>query len=571
MKEFTLYTFSNTQTEPNNRLTHFTTYLPQTLQLNEKYHVALEEIGFHHQNYTSQAKNEADFLLAFYVPESVQIGFDYVSYGFSGNLRENRLMFYPIKLPPNGTIYDIITQFYIAKLKLIELSYSPRENKPLLTNDNFPYHVRYKESNKVEIYSNLTDETPMVFTDFVIMARKPILKKYHIPQENDNYVSLNNEEYFTIKNIRENHTFLITSKKPYNSSRNYAIHLTCDFIQEKFYHEEQKKILKSFQVSKGNFFSQEFENLEFLPLLSTHLNKLEFELRNADYDILNLRSGVPTYLKLKFKEMDHKFTYATVTSEPSKYYNNNKPYSFATHLPTTLELDNTWQVALSSFNCPIDRRLFSGNKDYFVTISYPYQGGTKKETLTIPYTCKNASDIMNIIHTYMYPNLLGSVTEQDGKAIINCDQPIEIELPYPINLLLGYLEDFTSKKNTVLKSASADDHFYVNSYSLIAHHTIANMKNIYHSPYFLIYTNIITNIITGETQSKLIRIVNYDENDMNNGRITKEFKHKTYFDLNSYYISDIQIEIRGVDGNYIEFENFEPVIATLEFIKKYEK
>jgi len=85
----------------------------------------------------------------------------------------------------------------------------------------------------------------------------------------------------------------------------------------------------------------------------------------------------------------------------------------------------------------------------------------------------------------------------------------------------------------------------------------------FHPQYLMIYANFIGSTIISDTYQKILKIVSVDY--LTTDHVIKEFKSKDYCDLQNTEIKDLEIEIRGHDGNLINFIDTSDIIMNLEF------
>lgn len=564
-KEFTAYFFSNVKTDTTNTLSHFTSYLPTPLKLNKKYQIALEEVGIHF-NYVSKKKPQVQipskilgFIIVFVIDGVIKYG-DYLkSYDiYTFNEKEN-FQACVVHIPENATNIDVIAAFEDAKKRIMEaMTIDPidRDNPHTLTELNYPFHVE-EVHNKLCFYSNLDKSTPSVFPNYFVLINRDVRKRFKMPvydRLESKYLSKDVQVLFIVGKV--NKPFRIQASTPFDRN---SISIECDIMDQKIEDEKFSRTLKQFHLRDGaTFMSKQFQNLEFHPISLTDISKIRFDLVNS-LGHLDLPLGSPTYLKVRFKQMDTPKFHIQISSKDSIHYGKNTPYSFKKKLPEVLELSNRWQVALTSFSCP-SQIFFSKMKDP-IEIWYTLEENNRpaKKYIYASKYCKSYRDILEPVNKFLAVNKLGNIGINDSnKLTLTKRKPFELLLPYPINIILGWEDNLTEQTGTMLYG-SDDENLFLASYSVDDMYTYIMPK------YFMIYTNIIEDAITGEIQSRLLQLISITDKDLKNTVICKEFDHKTYHDLSVNNIRDIEVEIRGVDGEFIQFESSFPVTMNLEF------
>lgn len=576
MSEFSIYCFSNTQKNSTNTLSHFTNYFPKELKLNPyKYnYVALEEIGFHNrENNKKLSSSEPSFIIMINVQNWLEPSSFLESLGYVGDFDDEIMKYlvtYPIYLK-DLTPSEVVKSFEIAKYKIQYMSTLIGPENYILNEDNYPFHME-ENSGVLRLYSNLTSDVPLIFHQFYILINKDVAEWFNF-EFTTNPIKVGENLMHGMVSILDNYSFEIKATKAFNHCERKFINVICDQIRPRLFNEQYIQSLKQIELpdSSSNYLSYEFTNLEFVPLLSNELYKISIELKNQCDNYLDLQSGIPTYLKLRFKEMDFPLFHINLNSQVSNYFEKtNTSYCFKNFLPRALELSDEWQFCLSSFSSPIEIFLFSQTeKEPEITVEYVINEEMQSHVLKVSKLSTSYLDIVDCINNFLQLKELGKLEEKEnGNLFFNFSRYYCITLPYPINIILGFLEDISLKTDSII-GGKYENFVKTEEKNIIeAKFSVYDMEKIVKPPYFLVYCNIMDPVITGEHQSQLLRIIHYDEENVSRNRITKEFIHKNYFNLSHTRIQEIEIEIRSVDGNYIHFQSHEPVMLGLEFIKK---
>ena len=557
--EFSIYTFSNTKKSINNTLSNFTTYLPNTINLNNNnYYVALEEIGF---NYTPNVLIDMPkekvpyFWLCFSLVTKKEESIITKEYLNSMDITivyedENKyLILVPIWGECLNSLNDIIRQYLCIKMKMIVFLKKYHHIKNGL-DEHFPIQIYISDKKELVVEAKYNN----IYGNIAVLAHIGACNIFNF-STTEKVFFIDDNSFHVLLSIVIDNQYQIIRSAPISLCKAEFLTLKCDCIKPSIHHEKQTNILRQFQVPmKPQFFVHEFENLEFIPLLKNSIDRISFQLENQ-CENLKLNSGTPTYLKLKFRQINETMFNVHLTSEDSQYYPKNKPHNFTVQLPKTLELDTSWEVGLTSINFPKEM-YFSKLPNIIIKHGIDL---TEQLTIEIPPFTKKVETIIEILNDVIQIYNLGNVKIENGKfkatLLTNCS----IIIPHPLTIILGLQKNVFSKETITLSIFEPSD--------IRGEHLLEEMKSIYHPPYFMVYTNIIDEVITGETYSKLLRIVHWEKDDIIDGRVNKEFKHKNFFKLNETIIPSIHVEIRTVDGNYINLDENEPIILNLEFKK----
>jgi len=348
------------------------------------------------------------------------------------------------------------------------------------------------------------------------------------------------------------------------------------FIEHSIYNNYQEENLRVLELPLvQDFVSAEFENLEYVRV-SNELNKeLCFKLISDTGELVRMKENFPTYLKLRFKKMPENIFNVRLSSEDSAVFKSNSPNRFKVKLAKCLLLDSEWEVALTSFSSPIQKLLPEEVRSNGLGIFF-HDGSNTKPILpehlahfnklqAIGGLSANPVDIVSGLNdTLEELELGGAFVDADNHINLTFKKPYKLVLPYPLNIILGFSEDVTTRKSTFVGYLEED----LISQGLKSAWALEMAQSTVRYPYFSVYSSIIQPSIVGSTLSKLLKVIHYTPNDLKYGRIVKDYTHKTFHQLTQTRIDVIDFEVRGPDGDLVTFPTSYPTIINLEFRRK---
>ena len=121
-------------------------------------------------------------------------------------------------------------------------------------------------------------------------------------------------------------------------------------------------ILKQFNVKSseiGEYLHRNFIHHDFINLTNDHNTSLSVEIVDENSNLLHLRPGFPSYVKLVFKSENMPADFIRISSVPTELYPSNSLANFSVELPRTLNytykkdpkvaltsvtLENDWKI-----------------------------------------------------------------------------------------------------------------------------------------------------------------------------------------------------------------------------------
>lgn len=582
----TIYCLSNGSPKefPNNTLTTFGNKLPflydfQNLQ-KHKIHVCLESIGFSidfERDFLPASKNcPSIFILetnySDVKPSSVVIS----------NIEDNTSLmkhkelddlYVPILDPKLTGVFKYIFLDHNSlkkdKLKNLLEDLPKKTNLEIETKD---------ETNKIIVSS----EKPVVF--YILSKLLHYLDVNFIPQGNRG-ASFNNsllqrrekinvyDETFTkfkfdSRNARLefNLDVLLKPKLP------KIIKVRCENIRDQIFDNNKSKDLMVFCPDIGSgtkFFYHEFESKTYCVLENTLLNTVKFQLLDENDELLKLKTGIPTILKLDIKAMEKykKSFNVRVTSEFNADHDSNTNSKFKTTLPQTLFLNDQWRVALSSINLP---NIFNTFLNDNIKIAYlnvetenkfkmdyiiHNRNYTKEELLKeINFFLKNNSRRVDIgtISEILFEN------EFEKRAVIKLNRGVLV-LNKDLADVLGYTGPYRMDKvffGHVNTTENLPTEFQM---------TKPIDVDLYKPSYILLYSKLVQPTAVSGIFMNILKIFPVSQTDSK--YVIQEFKHREYLSLSNSDVKEIEFELRSHAGDLIQFSSrsTDIVILNLHF------
>jgi len=330
---------------------------------------------------------------------------------------------------------------------------------------------------------------------------------------------------------------------------------------------------------KDNFFYHEFDSLQFIPLSNIILRDIELSLCDENNRFLQLEAGTPTIVKLSLQKMDvtkDSFN-VRLTSSPSVQNPNNTSSSFKVILPTTLNLDRKWRVALTAISHPNEFNTFLKEEDSrSMAITWKNNDSDKNvnvRKLVLREYYDNAGDIVNEINNFLKLSNMGFAKTEEEKLTFTFDRNCILVIGNYLLRILGftYMDDISHyKKYTVFPIRFNSTKDYIKSEEKIefCFQDVISL-NLLDAKYICMYANFISPTILAGEYHKLLRIIPIRESKT--GYVISEFKHKDFYELQNTEIKEIEIELRAHDGELINFKSKQNIILNLLFSNYIDK
>lgn len=312
------------------------------------------------------------------------------------------------------------------------------------------------------------------------------------------------------------------------------------------------------------YFYYEAQRREYYELLNSHPTYLSVQLVDESGVQLNLKSGQPTFIKLKFRKMENvlsMFSMRVGSNDSLEMYPSNNSSNFRINLARPIELPQGqhWEVALSSVHYPGHFSVADFVKDNIWFLAMKIGGGGvsgilafSKETLEV------RADVIDRIHKEMQKLGGGKISIQDNKIhLYGGSSGIELTLSLGLAKILGSPQAWMANGHDQTITVRAGKEI------ILAGNVFRVDELLPHS--FLLYADIIQPINVGGGLSKVLQLIP----NIPNKSSYFACKHLDFIPLNENRLSHMHFELCLHDGKHVPFVDLsQDVIINLLFRRK---
>ena len=470
IERITLISNGSIQFYPDNTLTNFKNVFPKKLELNSKYEVAIESLGFctkFNDCYfpTFKKGKLANFFIG---SKDYTITTEIPTYGNIKVFLENKLKEINLKLKTNfhflnnrlifetNLEQDISLIFHTSFMKSFGL-YNEKEIKL----DNNPYIIDSELDEKFvsDNFRYLNEKDKYEFKNFVkgikyseILTKLNEYTPYAKKQTREKLLEENNEMDIYFRTFCDFLQYIPSADPNFENyivffiEKNTKSHLKClrditktiypslikiqsENILNQSYNNSYSKDLIIFAPNfskQENYYYQEFETKQFCEISTTTLDNFQISIVDEKNKYLELDSGIASIVKLVLRKMNTFYRHINVrlTSEPTLLYPNNNQTDFIVKLPNPLILDKSWKVCLTSITYSPKFTLFQ-NKDTMISFRFKDESnedGYSVSVLNLHEKFYNSKSLIKEIDNFLKTNNLGSLSFNEDnilKLIIN--------------------------------------------------------------------------------------------------------------------------------------------------------
>lgn len=441
-----------------------------------------------------------------------------------------------------------------------------------ISEKEYKIHELKLENAPLESFYNTSSKTYYT-TQTYKKIKKPI--EYLFNLQNNIFYG-----YFIYNQATSLHGIHDMNIKPYPR----LIKVKCSNIQPQIFNNTMSSDLIQFtpkyeNISTDNYYFHEFENLQYCVLQNTILKTIKIELTDEKDIQLELFKGPATIIQLKFRRMPlfDQTTNIRISSIKTDDFPSNKANSFKVNLPTTLNLDKNWKVALTTINYPTLFTTFP-NEEKHRRIIYNGEGNFGDETTRTDYDfylpsnmIYNISEVSQVLNVILRSKRIGFVELKVDKLKLSVNKiHLRQRLIISNQLLemLGYNGAFDDGDYTKFLFTSQDHEEKCIGYIPASSQQFITFKNpinpkYFHPQYMFVYASLISPTILSNTYQKILKVIPIAYFDRDH--VVSEFRSKDYCDLQNTDIREFEIEIRSHDGNLINFIDISEVMMNLEF------
>jgi len=309
---------------------------------------------------------------------------------------------------------------------------------------------------------------------------------------------------------------------------------------------------------------REIECIDYVPLLSDVISSFNIKLLDETDEQLQLLKGHATIVKLILRKMPaNKESFnVRITSAPNANYKDNLPHKFKVNLPVPISLDNQWKVCLNSISHPSRFATFLDlESTRQVAFKFLDSGDVVKFAFKNNYLY-DEDDLVSEFNTFLEDNDIGKCEVVKHAFSIHVRTPGTFIFSNYVAKILGLNRKAVKDTPFVLKLLG------VSEYSIGSGEYKVTSKdkldlNYLKPNYIMMYSNLVKSTVVGGEYTQLLRIAPIKETDLE--YVIMEFKHKEFYDLQNFELNTIEIELRAHDGHFINFVSSQDVILNLEF------
>ena len=318
-------------------------------------------------------------------------------------------------------------------------------------------------------------------------------------------------------------------------------------------------------------FFYEASQKEYYKLSDENLQSLTLKLCEENNEELKLISGQPTFVKLKFRNMDSSgsFQVRLSSQDSSNIFPENTSSNFRVQLPRELMLDrNNWEVALTTFNYPakIDHTVFLTPKDFWLRIVFNSQEPNWQSTTfnfertELVSGTTIASAISNKVAAKYGENVLKASILIGGRMQFETfARAVTLHMSPLFARVIGDVVVSPPQKfheGTIQKSSKASLPGNVNLSCCLP-------QNV------LLHCDIVSPTITGGKYCNVLKLVPISLGKRERNFTSYVSQHLDFVDVASDRVQNIEFRVQTADGDQVQFSDpTAPSYVTIMFRRK---
>lgn len=350
-----------------------------------------------------------------------------------------------------------------------------------------------------------------------------------------------------------------------------TIKVVCDNIEAQIYNSEYSKNMlvytPDFKKLK-KYTTQEIESVDYMPLSNTLITEMRFKLLDENNEQIHLLPGAASWIKISLKSMppNKKSFNAVLTSEISSYYTQNTQSSFRVKLPSPVNLGPSWKVCVSSFSHP----------STFATFLSP-ENEREKEVFqlerAVAFYDEDGSETSFTLKTeYTYNSSSEIVNEIDnflssnnfGTAIIE-NEHTKISLTKTGKLVFGAsIARILGYRGELSKMDNDISVLSVDSPTTDFYRFDSKINIEYFYPKYIMVYASIIQPVLVAGEYRKLLRISPVERQ-EVAYVTNYFRHKEFTKLENTFIDTVEIILASHDGRKICFGSSQDVMVNLEF------
>lgn len=310
---------------------------------------------------------------------------------------------------------------------------------------------------------------------------------------------------------------------------------------------------------------REIEAIDFVPLLNSTISEFSIKVVDENDQQLDLVSGHATVVKLILKEMpiDKTSFNVRLTSSQSIEYTDNSSSRFRVQLPTPLNLNENWRVAINSISHPTTFATFLNEQEHRIFFYKTEEDAVIYKHIFQKGHIYSETELARELDTFLRTKNIGSCSYVLDRMQMLFSKTGKLAISDSAARVLGFSRKSVKEKQvfSFLDKSSLD--FNKSTGEFLLRGDYKPNLSIMSPNYIMIYSDIVKSTIVGGEFTKLLRIAPIKQSEL--GYSITEFRNKEKYELDHYEIKSIDIMLCAHDGDLIDFVSNQEVIINLEF------
>ena len=335
---------------------------------------------------------------------------------------------------------------------------------------------------------------------------------------------------------------------------------------------------------KNRYFYHHVNRINYYPVRHTNIATISVKLTDVLGNQLPIKEGQPSivhfHLREKEKNMDHNITYVRLDSKvDAKLDFTNTNSNFWTHLKHPINLNEGATMALADISFPnnfktiikIENKL---KKKMYFTLKMSSDSG-KTETLSfseiVPdITCYDelslAEKLNDLLPEIIKKRSRFEIQDKCFTIINDSTEPIVFQMPKFLQEPLGLYNLKKDESDMFIHVNEALDTLSIGvdkNNKFVAPNQLKLCKQI--PGVMVLYANFVQHSIVGNNFYPILKIIptNYNRETKEQNYTSMYFDHLEFIKCNVNYLDNMKFELRGLDGDLIEFGNNRRIVLNI--------
>lgn len=336
---------------------------------------------------------------------------------------------------------------------------------------------------------------------------------------------------------------------------------------------------------KNQYFYHHVNRVNYYPVRHTNIGTISVKLTDVLGNKLPIKEGQPSivhfHLKEKDKNMEHDITYVRLDSKVNaKLDFKNTNSSFWIHLKQPIHLKEGATMALTDISFPntftplakienkfSQRMCFSVRTDEFPNKTQ----NAKTYSFIVPtFTCYDENSLVEKLNEF----LPDAIKEKIKFGIIDgcftvvnkTIAPFIFSIPNYLKNLLGFQEVQEKIENMFLneKDRLATTSIRIRERDIFMASNKIQIR-VLTPEVMVLYANFVEHSIVGNNFYPILKIMptNFNKSTKNEDYTSMHFDYLQFIKCNTSYLDNMKFELRGLDGDLIEFGNERRIVLNI--------